>query len=128
MSSSAVGNDSTITESEMIGKWHIKYCYENPQFAVCKDCQKEVPDIVYVFKKKVFSEVLEDSAALVQNRRYGNWSLENNILMENTSQKLNGKIVKYIHEYKLIKISKDQYFVSTIEDNAPLYIYYCRIK
>ena len=128
MSSSNLSGDSIVTENEMIGKWHIKYCYQNDQFESCKDCQKEVPDIVYEFKKKVFSEVQKDPTAVVQNHRYGSWTLVNNLLTENTTQKLNGKIIHYVHEYKLVKISPDQYFVSTVEDNAPLYIYYCRIR
>lgn len=128
ISSSNYSNDSSITENEMIGKWYIKYCYENTHDETCKNCQKETADLVYVFKKKVFSEVLEDSTAVVQDRRYGSWSLVDNVLVENTKQKLNGKIINYVHEYKLVKLSNDKFFVSTIEDNAPLYIYYCRAK
>lgn len=128
ISSSSMGNDSTVAENDMLGKWHIKYCYQNNQFDNCKNCQKETADLVYVFKKKVFSEVMEDSTVVVLNRRYGSWSIDNNVLIENTTQKLNGKVIKYVHEYKLVKLSNDKYFVTTIEDNAPLYIYYCRIK
>ncbi len=125
-SSTTIENDSIITEAEMIGKWRINYCYEKVDS--CKNCQKELADLVYVFKKKVFSEVLEDATALVQDRRYGSWTLANNTLIENTTQKLGKKIINYVHEYKLVKINNDKFFVSTIEGNAPLYIYYCRVK
>ena len=128
LSSSSINSDSIITEADMIGKWRINYCYESTKNDSCENCQKELADLVYVFKKKVFSEVLEDTTALVQDRRYGSWSLINNVLIENTNQKLGKKIISYVHEYKLVKISNDKFFVSTIEGNAPLYIYYCRVK
>lgn len=119
--------DTVITEADMIGKWNIKYCYEKNTQS-CQNCKTEEGDLVYVFKKKVFSEVMEDTTGLVPDRRYGTWSLKNNVLMENTTQNLNGKIINYVHEYKLVKISKDKYFVSTVEGGNPLYIYYCRLK
>ena len=119
--------DTVITEADMIGKWNIKYCYEKNQKS-CMDCKTEEGDFVYDFKKAVFSEVMQDQEKLVQDRRYGSWSLKDNVLVENTTQNLNGKIVNYVHEYKLVKISRDKYFVSTTEGGTPLYIYYCRLK
>ncbi len=128
LSTGNVAGDSTITEAQMIGKWRINYCYDDRKLKNCKDCQKETADLVYVFKKKVFSEVMEDTSGLVPDRRYGSWSLVNNVLIENTTQNLNGKIINYVHEYKLIKLSDDKYYVETLEGTAPLYIYYCRVK
>jgi hypothetical protein len=119
--------DTLITESDMLGQWNIKYCYEQ-NLASCKQCKTEENDFIYDFKKAVFSEVLPDGEKLVQDRRYGSWSIKNNVLIENTTQNLNGKIINYVHEYKLTKINKDQYYVVTIEGGAPLYIYYCRLK
>jgi hypothetical protein len=119
--------DTVITEADMIGKWNIKYCYEKAQQS-CIDCKTEEGDFVYDFKKAVFSEVMQNEEKLVQDRRYGSWSLKDNVLVENTTQNLNGKIVNYVHEYKLTKINKDKYFVSTIEGGTPLYIYYCRLR
>ncbi len=120
--------DSTITEQDMIGKWNIKYCYDKNN-STCRECKTEEGDLVYVFKKKVFSEVMEDTTRLVPDRRYGTWSIgKNNTLVENTSQNLNGKIINYVHEYKLIKISQDNYYAIRMEGSTPLYIYYCRIR